>query len=166
MCCCSGSTSVCRGRRFHPLHSFLIQRRKGRKKAKSHPCISECTWGRAVGAETREAEEKSHTEVSLGGSQLLRLSRFRMLCVRWYPIASAHSFAIWIKLPFICIIKTFTYIKYQPFLSTGCCLKTWFSNKMLFTEDFSRFFRVGWGDDDSLEVIWRCSCLGWKHVFQ
>lgn len=111
------------------------------KKAKSHPCISKCISGRWRSGDTKSGRKITHWCERGWWRGAARLSRLRMLCVRWYPIVSAHFSAIWIKLPFIYIIKTFTYIKYQPFLSTNACLER--DDKKpatkLLTRNFSRF---------------------------
>lgn len=64
---CALSTSVCRGRRFYPLHSFLIQRQKRQKVIPAFQNV----YRVGGGAETQKAEEKSHTEVSVGGREAL-----------------------------------------------------------------------------------------------
>lgn len=82
-------------------------------KGESHSCISKHRKAERKGDCRHKTRNRNHT---------LRWTWQRVFqcddALRWYPIVFNHFFVIWIKFPFIYIIKTFTYIKYQPFCSS------------------------------------------------
>lgn len=90
-----------------------------KKATKSHPCIL-------------DNENKKTQKITHWGE------RKSFCCGRWwYPHLFTH--AIWIKYPFIHIIKTFTYIRYQTFSRTQNINKTVFIK----IEIFERRLRCG-----------------------
>jgi hypothetical protein len=90
-------------------------------KVESHPCILDESQVEVEGEATIGTREKSHTFCSFH--------------------IDAIFFRFWIKFAFICIIKTFSYIKYQTFFCyltfihtrTWIMIRSWY--RIVYTQD-------------------------------